>query len=186
MKQIALVSIDVQKGFDDPSWGTRNNSDAEQNIALLISQWRKHDLPIIHIQHCSDEKNSVLRTDHPGNAYKKEGMPITGEKEFKKSVNSAFIGTGLEQYLHDNNIHSLVIVGLTTDHCVSTSTRMAGNLGFDVTLASDATATFNRIDQDGIEFSADEIHKIHLASLNGEFCIVKTSKAILAMIDNIS
>ena len=179
MKKIALLSIDVQKGFDDPSWGIRNNPDAESNIAELIAGFRKKDLPVIHIQHCSVEKNSVLRSDHPGNAYKPEGMPISGEKQFKKSVNSAFIGTDLEVYLHDNKIESLVIVGLTTDHCVSTSTRMAGNLGFDVTLVSDATATFNRKGHDDVEYSAKDIHAIHLSSLNGEFCTVKSMNEVL-------
>ena len=185
MKNIALLSIDVQKGFDDPSWGTRNNSDAEANIELLIAEFRKKNLPVIHIQHCSTEENSVLREDHPGNAYKTEGMPLAGEKQFQKSVNSAFIGTGLEEYLHGTDIESLVIVGLTTDHCVSTSTRMAGNLGFDVTLVSDATATFNRIGHDGIEYSADDIHAIHLSSLNGEFCDVKSTQEVLVHFDSL-
>ncbi len=54
MKKTALLVIDVQKGFDDPSWGKRNNPDAESNIALLLSEWRKHELPIIHIRHCSE------------------------------------------------------------------------------------------------------------------------------------
>ena len=100
---------------------------------------------------------------------------IDEEKIFKKSVNSAFIGTGLESYLKDNGIAHLVIVGLTTDHCVSTTTRMAGNLGFETILVSDATATFNRKGHDGKEYSGDEIHAIHLASLHDEFCNVVTT-----------
>jgi nicotinamidase-related amidase len=94
-------------------------------------------------------------------------------------VNSAFIGTGLEEYLNENGLDSLVIVGLTTDHCVSTSTRMAGNLGFDVTLVSDATATFDRKDASGEHISAEDMHRVNLASLNGEFCIVKTTDEVL-------
>lgn len=185
MKKIALLSIDVQIGFDDSSWGTRNNPNAESNIELLIAEFRKKSLPVIHIQHCSAEENSVLSSDHPGNAYKAEGMPLAGEKQFQKSVNSAFIGTNLEEYLHHNNINSLIIVGLTTDHCVSTSTRMAGNLGFDVTLVSDATATFNRKGHDGTEYSADDIHAIHLSSLNGEFCEVKSTQEVLHRLNSL-
>jgi nicotinamidase-related amidase len=101
------------------------------------------------------------------------------EKQFSKSVNSAFIGTELEQYLHEQNISSLVIVGLTTDHCVSTSTRMAANLGFNVTLISDATATFEREGYDGFLYSADDMHNINLASLNGEFCLVRATAEVL-------
>jgi nicotinamidase-related amidase len=112
-------------------------------------------------------------------ALKDEALPLTGEKLFTKTVNSAFIGTGLEDYLRIAGINSLVVVGLTTDHCVSTSPRMAGNLGFDVTLVSDATAAFDRLGHDGTEYLADDIHKIHLASLNEEFCVVRSTTEIL-------
>ena len=179
MSQIALLSIDFQKGFDDPMWGVRNNPNAEENMALLLAQWRDKGLPVIHVIHCSVEKNSPLRPEFFGNECKDEVQPIQGEKILTKTVNSAFIGTGLEQQLIKDGITSLVIAGLTTDHCVSSSTRMAGNLGFEVRLVSDATATFDRRGEDGIHYSADQIHKVHLASLHGEFCTVLTSKEVL-------
>lgn len=179
MSEVALLSIDFQKGFDDPVWGLRNNPDAEEKMASLLSAWRDKGFPIIHIQHCSVEENSPLRAGLLGNEFKSEVKPLQGEVIFTKSVNSAFIGTNLEKYLRENSIKSIVIAGLTTDHCVSTSARMAGNLGFDVTLVSDATATFDRKGETGIHYSADQIHKIHLASLNGEFCKVLTSSDVL-------
>lgn len=107
-------------------------------------------------------------------------MPIEGERVFEKSVNSAFIGTKLESYLRDNNIEEIVIVGLTTDHCVSTTTRMAGNLGFKTLLVSDATATFDRKGPDGKEYMAEDIHVIHITSLNGEFCNVITTDSLIS------
>jgi len=175
----ALLIIDVQQGFDDPKWGKRNHPDAEANMAILIDVWRREKGRVIHIQHCSAEPDSPLRPDGPGCQFKPEAKPIAGEPVFKKTVNSAFIGTDLESHLRDNGIENIVIAGLTTDHCVSTTTRMAGNLGFNVTLVSDGTATFNRVGHDGIEYSADEIHRIHLASLNGEFCAVRSTREIL-------
>ena len=169
----------MQVGFDAPYWGTRNNPSLEKNVETILKYWRNHPLPVIHIKHCSTEANSPLRESHTGNEFKAECQPIKDEIIFKKSVNSAFIGTSLEQHLKENNFHNLVIVGLTTDHCISTTTRMAGNLGFDVTLISDATATFDRTGPDGSKFTADEIHNIHLASLNGEFCKVITTQELL-------
>lgn len=179
MKKTALLIIDVQKGFDDPSWGSRNNPDAEKKIASLLSRWREHQRPIVHVRHCSTEPGSPLRPDQPGCEFRDEVKPIAGEKQFTKTVNSAFIGTGLEDYLRDCEIDALVIVGLTTDHCVSTTTRMAGNLGFDVTLVSDATAMFDRKGHQGTQYSASELHDVHLASLNGEFCVVRTTDEVL-------
>ncbi|MDJ0760866.1 MAG: cysteine hydrolase family protein [Woeseiaceae bacterium] len=180
MDNTALIIVDVQKGLDEPSWGVRNNPDAEQKIVALLAQWRDKGRPVVHIQHCSVEPDSPLRPDRPGCEFKDEVTPVAGEAHFKKSVNSAFIGTGLEDYLRDRDISSLVIVGLTTDHCVSTTTRMAGNLGFDVTLVSDATATFDRAGHDGVHHSAESIHDIHLASLNDEFCLVRSTEDVLS------
>jgi len=125
---------------------------------------------VIHIQHCSVEAGSPLRPERPGFEFKPEVSPIEGEPVFKKTVNSAFIGTELESYLRENGMEHIVIVGLTTDHCVSTTTRMAGNLGFKALLVSDATATFDRKGPDGKDYLAKDVHAIHIASLNGEFC----------------
>ncbi len=178
MNNPALLIIDAQQGFDSSYWGQRNNFDAETRIAKLLNFWRDHQWPVIHIQHCSTETGSPLHPDNPGNAFKPEAMPVTGERVFQKTVNSAFIGTGLESYLRSEHIGKLVIAGLTTDHCVSTSVRMAGNMGFDVILVSDATATFDRQDINGNHIPADEIHRIHLASLSGEFCRVQSASEI--------
>ena len=180
MKDTALLIIDVQKGLDGPSLGRRNNPQAESNMALLLAAWRKHKKMVIHIQHNSVEPNSPLRPESPGNEIKDEVKPLEGEKLFGKNVNSAFIGTGLEDYLNRNNISDLVVVGLTTDHCVSTSVRMAENLGFNVTLVEDATAAHEHLGPNGIHYSAEEIHDINLASLNGEFCAVKSTADVLS------
>ncbi|MCP4392260.1 MAG: cysteine hydrolase [Gammaproteobacteria bacterium] len=175
----ALLVIDVQKGLTEATLGERNNPDAEANMAQLLAACRAHRWPIVHIRHCSVEPASALRPELPGNAYKDEVLPLAGEKEFTKSVNSAFIGTGLEQYLRDSGISKLVIIGLTTDHCISSSTRMASDLGFDVTLVTDATAAFERNSYDGVNYSADEIHRVNLVSLGGEFCRLRSTAQLL-------
>lgn len=177
----ALLVIDVQQGFDDPYWGKRNNLQCEANIAALIASFREAGKAVIHVQHMSIEPQSPLRPRQPGNEFKPEAAPAFGEKVFGKTVNSAFIGTGLEKYLHEQGIDELVICGLTTDHCVSTSTRMSGNLGFKTYLVCDATATFNRKGIDGRHWAAEEIHQSALASLNGEFAEVLTTEAVLKL-----
>jgi nicotinamidase-related amidase len=176
----ALLLIDIQKGFDDIAYwgGQRNNPDAENKAAELLKLWRENKLPVFHIQHCSTTPTSPLRETHPGNEFKDIVKPIAGERIVKKNVNSAFIGTDLKEQLDQAAIHKLVIAGLTTDHCVSTTTRMAGNLGYETFLVSDATATFNKKGIHGENYSAELIHETALASLSNEFAKIVTTDFI--------
>lgn len=58
--------IDLQKAIDHPSWGERNNPDAEKNIAALLDACRLRKLPIYHIRHDSTEPASHYRPGQPG------------------------------------------------------------------------------------------------------------------------
>lgn len=176
----ALLVVDVQQGMDEPRWGRRNNPDAERNIAELLAAWRATRRPVVHVQHMSQEPDSPLRPERPGNGFKPEAAPLSGEPVFQKTVNSAFIGTALEAHLKAHLIDTVVIVGLTTDHCVSTTARMAGNLGFRTIVISDGTATFERRGPDGAHVDADQMHRVSLASLHGEFATVMATRDILA------
>ena len=173
----ALILIDIQKGFDDIGYwgGQRNNPEAEENASKLLNLWRKHSLPIFHVKHCSINPGSRLAEGNPGNDFKEMVLPLAGETIIRKSVNSAFIGTDLKEQLENLKIRKVVIVGLTTDQCVSTTARMAGNYNFETYVVYDATATFNKKGFKGEQFSAQLIHDTALASLNGEFAtIIKT------------
>lgn len=175
----ALLLIDVQQAFDDPAWGPRNNPGAEAAIARLLAAFRAQGLPVIHVKHDSVEPHSTLRPDRPGNALKPEAAPLAGEPLFSKSVNSAFIGTDLEARLRERGIGALVIAGFITNHCVSTTARMAGNLGFQVTVVEDACATFDFKDADGV-IPAATMHRIGLAELRGEFAEIRTADEVIA------
>jgi nicotinamidase-related amidase len=182
----ALVLIDVQQGFESPQWGSRNNPNAETNMRRLLEAWRSANLPVVHIRHASRSAESPLAPNQPGFEFKEEVAPRPGEPVIVKDVNSAFIGTNLEQYLRERGLGSLVLAGLTTNHCVSTTARMAGNLGFDTWVVADGTATFDRTDHTGRTFSAQELHDAALASLHGEFATVTTTDEILAQVEGAS
>src|SRR5258708_3592908 len=150
-----LVLVDYQKSFDNAGvWGQRNNPAAEANAAAVLAAFRSKSLPVIHIRHDSKSPGSSLGPGQPGNA--------------------CSIGTDLEEGLRALEANPVVIMGITTDHCVSTTTRLAKNLGFKPVLVGDACHTFARKD-----FDADTVHRVELAILDREFAEVVTARELI-------
>ncbi len=177
----ALLLVDIQKGLGylDFYGGERNNPEAEHNAGLILAYWRQRSWPLFHIKHCSITPGSPLTEGHPGNDHKDEVKPLPGEPVIKKNVNSAFIGTDLKERLDAKGIHTVVIIGLTTQHCVSTTTRMAGNFGYDTVLVYDATAAFASKGFNGQTIPAQLVHDVAIAELNEEFAEVLMTEDIL-------
>ena len=180
----ALLLIDVQQAFNDPKWGPRNNPTAEEKMQQILTECRKNHWTIIHIQHVSQSPDSVFYEQGTGFAIKEIVAPQTGEKIIHKQVNSAFIGTDLDDYLNEQKIDTLAIVGLTIPHCVSTTTRMSGNLGYRTYLIADATAAFGMNDHHGNFIDAQTIHHYSLATLHEEFATVLDTNHFLQKIQN--
>jgi nicotinamidase-related amidase len=175
-----LLVIDVQRAFDDPSWAPRNNPGAEQRIAEALAGWRERGAPVIHVRHASADPGGLFVPGTPAFEFKPEAQPRDGEPVITKDVNSAFIGTDLELRLREQGVEAVALVGLTTDHCCSTTARMAGNLGFETWVLGDAMATHDRRAPDGELVPAELMHRAALASLDGEFAEVLPTADALA------
>mgnify|MGYP003390161276 CR=1 FL=1 len=107
MRKTALIPIDIQRGFDLPPWGRRNNPDMEPRGLRLLQAWRRADPPIFHVRHDSIAPGSPLRPGQIGNAFRPGFEPLDGEPVIAKSVNCAFIGTDLELRLRRARIDRL-------------------------------------------------------------------------------
>ena len=178
-ERAALVVIDVQRGFDDPVWGPRDNPDCEANVATLIAAWRDREWPLVFVRHDSAEPGSPLAPGQRGNDFKDA---VSGEPDLvvSKSVNSAFYGQpDLDAWLRANELDSLVVAGITTNHCCETTARMGGNLGYRVRFVIDATHTFDRTGPDGVPIPAAELARVTAANLDGEFATVVRTADLL-------
>ena len=176
----ALIVIDLQKAIDHPTWGERNNPDAEKNVAALLDVWRASHRPIYHVRHDSTEAESHYRPGQSGNEFKPEVQPHPGEIVIAKHTASAFIGTDLEVRLRAARQTVLMVTGVITNNSVEATVRMAGNLGFDTFLVEDACFTFARKDWAGRHRTADEVHAMSLANLDGQYCTVIRTEDVLA------
>lgn len=181
---IALLLIDFQNGFENQAnfGGNRNNPDAEAKAKKLLDFFRSRKLPVYHTRHNSASPESPLYPGQPGNDFIDLLAPLQEETVIEKEVNSAFIGTNLKGLLEEQGIDTLIIGGLITNHCVSTTVRMAGNFGYKVIIASDATATFDRKGINGEVYPAELVHQISLASLHNEFGQVLNSEEVLKVL----
>ena len=175
----ALLLIDVQRAWDDPAWGIRSTPGAEANVARLLAAFRAAGRPVLHVRHASGNPASPLHPDQPGHAFKPEAQPLPGEPIFTKSVHAAFLGTGLEDHLRAHGITHLVIAGITTHLCISSTARLGSNLGFAVTVVSDASSALSLDDGEGGRIPAETAHRVALAELRGQFAEVRTTEAVL-------
>lgn len=181
----ALLVVDLQQGFDDPIWGRRNNPGLEARVEELLSAWRARR-PVLHARHMSTLPASPLRPGQLGNEFKPFATPRADEPVVEKRVHSCFIGTALDEHLRASGVGFLVLAGLTTNHCVSTTARMAENLGYAVRVVSDATATFDRTGPDGALYPAELVHAMALADLHGEFADVIDTRTLVAKMGRLS
>ena len=179
-KNSALLLVDIQKAFLEKDYPgiIRNNEDAEFICGKILKKWRTLNLPVIHVRHSSTNPESKLHKSKPGFEFNDYVIPLKTEMVLTKKVNSAFIGTNLEDILFKRNINTLVIVGMTTNHCISTTVRMSGNLGFNTYLISDSTACYNTKGLNGEIIDCNTIYNSALASLQEEFATVIDSKEL--------
>jgi nicotinamidase-related amidase len=175
----ALIPIDMQLGFDLPPLRPLSNKKIDQNGLQLLQHWRQQKWPILHVCHDSIHADSTLHPMHPGNAMRDGFQPQGIEPIVRKSVNCAFVGTDLELRLRRLHINKLVLFGLYADMCVSTSARIASNLGFDTYVVADACASIDQQDMNGQTLSGEMILRANLATLHTEFAkVIRLQEAL--------
>ena len=174
---VALMLVDIQKGVMAEA---RNNPDMETNGRKLLAVWRDSAAPVVHVQHASTNPNSPLAPERPGYAFREGFMPQPGERHVIKSQSAPFAETGLAEDLRADGIDHLVVAGVCTEHCVSSTVRAAANLGFHVTLAGDACHAWLRQDPATDQLiPAEDVHRMELAILHGEYAsVVATAEAV--------
>lgn len=166
----ALIIIDMQKGMAQA--GPRNNPDAEHRIADLLHYWRECGQPVVHVRHLSRSPHSPFWPGQVGAEFQTRLAPLDAEHVVDKHITDAFAQSALERWLHQRGIRALVFVGVSTNMSVEATVRSAACLGFDCKVVADACYTYDRPDLDGRLRSAEDLHRVALANLHGEYAQV--------------
>ena len=148
----------------------------------VLAAWREVGRQVAFTRHDSREAASPLKLALPTGAQKPGFETMAGDLVVTKDVNSAFVGTSLEVGLRRRGINRLVVAGFFTNFCVETTTRMAGNLGFDTYLVHDGCAATNRIGPGTVDHDAELVHEMSVANLHGEFCTAITGADAVSLL----
>lgn len=179
----ALLVIDVQMALatEDAAGRERSCPEAEGNIAALLERFRKSGAPVVHVHHHGTDPDDPFHPDAPGAAVQPFAAPLADEPVIIKTGSSGFAGTALPDLLRKAGVERVVLCGATANHCVESTARSAADLGFDTIYAADAVWAYGATGPDGIAHSAERIHSVSMATLEGEIAAVKPTKDILAM-----
>jgi nicotinamidase-related amidase len=183
MMKTCLIVIDAQESFRHRPYYTEADVPAYLSAQnALIEGCAAQGVPIVRIFHVDGPKAA-------GNAFAVESgyvKPIKGLADFEaaatfhKNRHSALVGTGLEVWLHQNQIGKIIVSGIRTEQCCETTTRHASDLGYSVDYALDATLTWDMQQPDGSTLAAADIKMRTATVLQDRFANVSTAQAILA------
>jgi nicotinamidase-related amidase len=179
----ALVVIDLQEAMRD--WRDAGhpwaNPDAVQAAGRMVAAFRTAGLPVVHVHHHATNPDDEFHPTNPLSAAMPEVAPIAGEVVVIKHGSSGFIGTDLEGVLRRAGLTSLVVVGGEANMCVESTTRMAGNLGFEVTVVADALVNFGRNGRQGA-ITTEQVLDMTLSNLTA-FARIADTAAVIAEIE---
>jgi nicotinamidase-related amidase len=161
-----IVVIDIQNDYFPGGAYPLSGSEPAAVVARdVLDSARALGTTVLHFQHLATEADATFFI--PGTA----GVeiyplvaPVAQERQITKGSANAFVGTGLERLLRDENIDHLVIMGMMSSMCIDATTRAALDLGFAVTVLHDACAAPD-FEFQGTEVPGASVHAAFMAAL---------------------
>ncbi len=160
----ALIIIDIQE-FYYPGGSSElfEPEAAGKKARQVLEKFRENKDLVIHVRH-NAKKGGEIHQDV---------APIKGEKVISKNQVNSFRDTDLLDYLHENKITDLVLVGMQTNMCLEAATRAGADFGFKCTVIEDACTTKDQKFGDHV-VKARDVHYVALATLRAYATITDT------------
>ena len=166
-----LVLIDYQYEYLKGPLALPGADQAIANAAQLLARARNHGVPVLHIAHKGRPGGLFDRAVERGRIVDALA-PLADEAVIEKPLPNAFAGTDLQQRYAATGRGTMVIAGLMTHMCVSSTARAALDLGIRALIDAGACATRDLPDGRGGAIAAATIHEVALAELSDRFAII--------------
>jgi nicotinamidase-related amidase len=177
----ALVVIDFQNEYFSGQMPIPEGAAALAKTRELITFADSHKIPVYHVQHVAPAGSPVFAIDGQTVKFHPDMQPRPQDVVLQKSTVSVFASTDLDQQLKNAGIQTLIISGLMTHACVAGAARDAAPLGYNVIVASDASATRAITRANGVSIDKDSLHKAALAEVEDTFGDVLSTAQIVKL-----
>ncbi|MEJ3587611.1 cysteine hydrolase family protein [Pseudomonas bubulae] len=177
----ALLVIDFQQEYFTGRLPIPDGQKALNKARELIAFADKARIPVYQIQHIAPAGSAVFALDGEGVKFHPQMLPRAGDTVLQKTTVSVFGSTELDRLLKEKGIKTVIIAGLMTHACVAGGARDAAPLGYQVVVASDASATRSITRADGSSIDANSLHRAALASVEDTFGDVMTTAQIVKL-----
>jgi nicotinamidase-related amidase len=171
LRDAALVMIDLQNEYLAGPIALPDAASAIASAAKLLARARATGTRIFHIAHKGRPGGLFDRSTERG-AIVSALAPLPDEPVIEKGLPNAFAGTDLQVMLAACGHKDIVLAGLMTHMCISSTARAGLDLGFRITVDADSCATRDLPDGRGGTIAAATIHDIALAELSDRFAII--------------
>ncbi|WP_241332154.1 cysteine hydrolase family protein [Burkholderia cenocepacia] len=177
-KTTALVVIDFQKEYFTGKMPIPDGTQAMANTQKLIKFADAAKMPVFQVQHIAPAGSAVFAIDGDTVKFQPGMEPRAHDKVVQKKTVSVFASTDLDKQLKAANIKTIIVAGLMTHACVAGAARDAVPLGYQVVVASDASATRSIKRANGATVDSATLHRAALAEVEDTFGDVLTTSEI--------
>jgi nicotinamidase-related amidase len=180
-KTTALVVIDFQNEYFTGKMPIPDGKQALRNTKRLLELADKEKMPVFMVQHVTPAGSAVFAADGESVKFHPDMQPRATDIVLQKNTVSVFASTDLDKRLKAAGIKTVIFAGLMTHACIAGAARDAVPLGFQVVVASDATATRTITRANGDTIDKDALHRAALAEVEDTFGDVLTTADILKL-----
>jgi len=177
----ALIVIDFQNEYFSGKMPIPDGMKALKNTQRLVKFAHDNKMPVFFVRHLGPANGPLFAEGSKFAEFHKDLQPTSVDHENTKATPSSFVGTDLDKQLKKLGIKKLLVTGLMTHMCVSSTARDAVPLGYEVIIPEDATATRDLATWDNKVVDHAALQRAALAGVADVFAEIKTTDAVLEM-----